>query len=225
MSKILLLHGAIGSKQQLEPLKEILSKEYQVYTMSFVAHGERSETKQIFSIPLFAEDVLTFLEKNKIPKTHVFGYSMGGYVALYLAKYHPEKIDKITTLGTKFYWNSEIAMKESKMLDVDTILLKVPQFAKVLEKRHTGSDWKTVLEKTKGLLIQLGKQNTLKLSDYKGIEHSVNIVLAENDNMVTEEESKNVADQLVNGSFHILPNSSHPIEKVDLDKLLKYITF
>ncbi|CAF3356859.1 unnamed protein product, partial [Rotaria sp. Silwood2] len=37
-----------------------------------------------FSIELFADDVVTYLEKNNLENIDVFGYSMGGYVAFSL---------------------------------------------------------------------------------------------------------------------------------------------
>jgi hypothetical protein len=59
---------------------------------------------------------------------------MGGYVALYLASANENLLDKIANLGTKFDWNPETALKESKMLNVEQIEIKVPKFAEVLER-------------------------------------------------------------------------------------------
>lgn len=221
---ILLLHGAIGAKDQLEPLKEMLSANYKVYTMSFVGHGERDAVSAPFSMQLFAEDVIQFLDKNGIESISIFGYSMGGYVAMYLAKYYASRVKNIIILGSKFYWNEEIASKEIKMLNAEKIEEKIPNFAKVLATRHVGSDWKTVLDKTKTLLIALGENNTLKLEDYTTINHHVLVLLGDNDSMVTKEESEAVVNKLPNGRFSILLSSDHPIEKVDLNHLVNKIS-
>ena len=145
---LLLLHGAIGSKQQLQELADILEDKYIVHTISFSAHGGTHISEEPFSIELFAEEVLNYLQENNIAQTTVFGYSMGGYVALYLAKYYPQKINKVITLATKFYWDEEIAAREIKMLDADLIQKKLPAFAQQLQQRHAPQDWKIVLEKT-----------------------------------------------------------------------------
>src|SRR6218665_691823 len=166
MQHMLLLHGAIGAKDQLLPLAEKLSGPFTVHTLSFSGHGGEA-MPDAFSMQLFANDVLNYLEKNNIPKISIFGYSMGGYVALYLAKHHPEKVEKIFTLATKFLWTPEIAAKEIKMLDAEKIAEKIPAFAQILEKRHTPNNWKVVLQKTAAMMMEMGASNPLQLSDFE----------------------------------------------------------
>jgi len=221
--KILLLHGAIGAKDQLEPLKQLLKSKYTINTLSFVGHGDREKTNETFSIKLFSEDVVRFLDEHAIDKIKIFGYSMGGYVAMYLAKHHPERVYNIITLGTKFHWTPEIATKEMRMLNAEKIEEKIPKFASILKKRHSKNGWENVLNNTKNLLYKLGENNTLNLEDYSSIHIPIKILLGDKDQMVSKEESINLAEKLINGSFEILPNSDHPIEKVDLQKLITFL--
>ncbi|MDQ3046353.1 MAG: alpha/beta hydrolase [Bacteroidota bacterium] len=218
MKQILLLHGAIGAKDQLLPLTELLKSEYRVHTINFSGHGGES-MPEVFSIETFAKDVLNYLDANNIQQINVFGYSMGGYVALYLAKHHPERIQKIFTLATKFLWSPEIAEKETKMLQAEKIEAKVPAFAKVLETRHSPNDWKMVLQKTSTMMTSLGNKNSLSTKDYDQIEHEVLVALGDQDTMVTMEETQDVVSQLKNGSFLLMKDCPHPIEKVKLEKL------
>lgn len=60
MATILLLHGAIGSEEQLFPLREKLSNGNREVTMNFSGHGGR-EISHPFSIKHFVEEVLAFL--------------------------------------------------------------------------------------------------------------------------------------------------------------------
>src|SRR4029077_13449669 len=101
MQHLLVLHGAIGAKDQLQPLAEKLRSHYIVHTLNFSGHGGET-IPATFSIEGFANDVLHYLKQNNIDKINIFGYSMGGYVALYLAKHYPEKVNKAATLATKF---------------------------------------------------------------------------------------------------------------------------
>lgn len=39
MKKLLLLHGALGSKNQFKSLKEILKSDFDVYDFNFEGHG------------------------------------------------------------------------------------------------------------------------------------------------------------------------------------------
>ena len=147
---------------------------------------------------------------------------MGGYVALYLAHRNPSILGNIITLGTKFEWSPEIAQKEVKMLDSKTIIEKVPKFAEALQKRH-GKDWELLLQKTAEMMLNLGNENALSLTDFTTIENKVLIGLADKDTMVSLEETTAVYKQLKNGAMYMLPNTKHPIETVDVGLLVKVI--
>jgi esterase/lipase len=222
MQHILLLHGAIGAKDQLTTLAEQLKPNYIVHTLNFSGHGGEPMPTH-FSIEIFANDVLNYLDKNNIDKIHIFGYSMGGYVALYLAKNQPTRINKVMTLATKFEWTKEIAEKEIKMLNPEKIKERLPEFAKTLEERNKPNDWILALKATAEMMIELGKNNTLQLSDFETIEHQTLISIGDKDSMVTLEETIAVYRKLKNANFVVLPNTQHPIEKVELERLSKEI--
>ena len=105
MSKtLLLLHGALGSESQLHPLKEMMNGGYDVHSFNFAGHGGKA-LPETFSIKSFAEETVLFCEANEIKSVSIFGYSMGGYVALYLAKHYPYLVESVITLGTKLRWD------------------------------------------------------------------------------------------------------------------------
>jgi len=222
MKNIILLHGAIGAKDQLEPIAvELKQQGYNVFTLSFNGHGQTPFAAN-FGIEQFALELEQFIKENNLQQPTVFGYSMGGYVALYLAHQQPSLLGNIITLGTKFEWSPDIAQKEVKMLDSKTIIEKVPKFAEALQKRH-GQDWELLLQKTAEMMIVLGNKNALNLNDFTTIENKVLIGLADKDNMVTLEETTTVYKQLKNGAMYMLPNTKHPIESVNVKLLLQVI--
>lgn len=219
MQNLLLLHGAIGAKDQLGELANLLSNNYTVHTIDFSGHGEKSAVDTIFSIENFATDVLDYMDKNSIGNTTVFGYSMGGYVAMWIAKYHPRRINRIVTLATKFEWDQTIAAKETKMLNATVIEEKVPAFARQLSQRHGAGKWKTVLEKTVDMLIRMGNKNPLSLEDYKNISTPCLLLLGDKDKMVSVEETLAVQKALPHAEYRLLLNTPHPIEQVNMETL------
>jgi pimeloyl-ACP methyl ester carboxylesterase len=219
MQAILLLHGAIGAADQLSGLEEELTDSFAVHRLNFSGHGGSAVVDDGFSIPHFASDVIAFLDKKGIDSIHIFGYSMGGYVAMYLAKHHPQKIKKIITLATKFTWDEIIAAQEIKMLNTAKIEEKLPGFAATLQKRHAPNNWKTVLGKTAAMLIEMGKDNPLKAGDYSSIQHPVLLMLGDRDKMVTLDETMEVYKNLPHAQLAILPNTGHPIEMVNQTRL------
>ncbi|WP_046757702.1 alpha/beta fold hydrolase [Kordia jejudonensis] len=219
---LLLLHGALGSKLQLQPLQEMLSKDFNVYTLNFEGHGGRT-SDEAFAMERFAANVIEKLEMLGISQTHIFGYSMGGYVALTLAKKQPELVGKIVTLGTKFNWSLESAQQEVKMLNPEKIEEKVPAFAKRLAELHQPNDWKEVMRKTAEMMLTLANGKKLTNDDLHQIPHNVLIGIGALDKMVTIEESENVTSQLPNGTLKIIADVKHPIETVNADVLTQLI--
>jgi pimeloyl-ACP methyl ester carboxylesterase len=219
MQPILLLHGAIGAADQLSRLEEELSVSFSVYRLNFGGHGGSSFSTEPFSIKLFAAEVIAFLDKEGIPSINIFGYSMGGYVAMYLAKYYPERVNKIITLATKFKWDETIAANETKMLNAEKIEAKLPDFASALQKRHAPNDWKDVLEKTAVMLVEMGNDNPLKIEDYPVIQHPVLLMLGDRDKMVTLDETVEVYKTLPWSQLAVLPDTAHPIEMIDQARL------
>jgi pimeloyl-ACP methyl ester carboxylesterase len=217
MAYYILLHGALGVSSQLLPLKAQLENTgHIVYTLNFSGHGGQPFSEMGFGIEIFAEELLHFLNSQKIERVNIFGYSMGGYVALWLAHQHPERFQKIITLGTKFDWSPESAAKEVKMLDPEKLQEKVPAFAETLKQRHLPNDWKILLQKTAEMMLALGNKPLLTDEVLKQIKIPTMICQGEIDKMADINYTKQVAGYLPHAEFKMLANTPHPIEKVEL---------
>lgn len=224
MNPIVILHGALGSASQLDPVTSSLEQNgYTVFSFNFSGHGGKPFQSE-FGIEQFAEDVLLELNNRALTKVRIFGYSMGGYVALWLAKNHPHRVEKIITLGAKFDWSVESALKETKKLNAEKILEKVPAFARILEHRHTPNDWKLLLQKTSDMMLKLGERPLLTKEILNKIPQPTLISLGDQDDMADRNYSQQVATFLPAGKFQLLENTPHPIEKVDLKKLIELIS-
>lgn len=223
MYPILCLHGALGAKSQLQSLAAQLRPPYATHLLDFSGHGEVSSPQPPFSIPLFANQVLAYLEETGLSRVHIFGYSMGGYVAMYLARHYPEKVSHIITLGTKYNWNEATAAKEVKLLDPALIQEKVPAYAAVLKERHGPDNWQAVLHATSRLMLDLGKAPSLLSADYAMITAPCMLMMGDKDTMVSFQETIEVFKTLPDGRFSVLPSTPHALEKVDIPLLCTLI--
>lgn len=226
MQKLLLLHGAIGTMDQLFQLQHELRPHFEVYCFNFPGHGG-VKMPDSFSIPAFAEATVDFIQQHQLSDVSVFGYSMGGYVAMYTEHQYPGTFKKIATLGTKYKWTEEIAAKETKMLLPDIIEQKVPAFAAQLANKHGADQWKEVLHKTAALLSNLGVTPLLNSDILKKIDCPSLLMLGEKDTMVTLEETIATVNDLPNSTLSILPATPHPIEQVNTsllaEKLIRFL--
>lgn len=216
MQTILLLHGALGSAGQLTPLAEALGNTYDVHRLNFSGHGGNAMPERPFDMEMFAEDVLRYMETHGLERAAVFGYSMGGYVGMYLAKRYPEKISRLITLATKFHWDEATAVKEIKMLDPEQTAAKVPAFAEALQARHAPNDWKGLMLGTADMIRRLGENNALRPEDYPLITTPCLLLLGDRDKMITLEETVQTYQLLPDARMGILPATGHPVEKLNL---------
>ncbi len=219
---LLLLHGALGNRDQFLNISSQLSEHFQVWSMNFSGHnGEPFDSN--FSLELFVEDVKFFLEHNKIPIVRIFGYSMGGYVALKFASQNPDKVSGIITLGTKLNWTPEFAKAEVLKLDAELIELKVPKLAAILVNRYSANLWKKVVQQTASFLYTLGQGKGFKDDDLQRIECPVLICRGSEDVMVEQNECLRVVQKLANGQYNNIENGHHLYERYDAPILINLL--
>lgn len=218
MKEILLLHGALGSKEQFADLEIALGGTFKTHSINFSGHGRRPSHHHAFTIQNFAHEVLDWMNEHYIKQIDVFGYSMGGYVALWLARFYPDRIGKIYTLGTKLKWNEAEAEREIRHLNPEKVVEKVPAFAQALADRHGEHEWKSVMAKTALMMKDLAKHH-LSDQDFVSIPHSVTLGLGSLDVMVTLDETEYAARLLKHGTVKVFEGIQHPLEKMPVDTL------
>ncbi len=164
---------------------------------------------------LGAKDQLAELEKNLAGSflVHSLNFSGHGGSALNEEGFSIARFAK-----------QNIAANEIKMLNAEMIAEKLPAFAAALEKRHAPNNWKTILESTAAMLVKMGKDNPLKIDDYKNIRQQILMMLGDRDKMVTLDETLEVYRVLPAAQLAVLPNTAHPIEVVDKARLAYEIT-
>ncbi len=223
MRNIVLLHGALGIAEDLDNLSEVLAKTgFNTHRFSFPGHGPAPYDGK-FDIGTFSIALKDYITTNKLNGCEVFGYSMGGYVALYLASTSPGFIGRIVTLGTKFNWNESSVEKEIKMLDPESIKQKVPAFASQLAHKH-GHDWPSLLLRTAELMRDISARQYLDKQTLKNIRIPVSVGIADKDQMVSLEETTGVFETLPDASLFVLPGSKHQLETVNNNLLAQTIS-
>lgn len=220
---LLLLHGALGAGTQFDTLKIPLKDAFEIHTLDFEGHGTSPLRDRPLRMAHYAENVLAYLDQNSIPAAGIFGHSMGGHVGMFLARFNPERISGVFTLGTKFNWTPEIAEKENKLLLPDKIMEKVPRFGQMLKERHVAAGWESLLEMQREMQLHVTKNNPLPDDDIRSISQNVRISIGDRDKMVTLEESIRIYRLLEKGELQVFPNTPHPLEKAPVQKLAEAI--
>lgn len=220
MKHLLLLHGALGHSSHFDPYLEVLSRHFTIHTLLFAGHGNTPIPEGGITMENNAQQIADYCATHQLDDVAIFGFSMGGYSALYYALQHPGVVNSILTLGTKFNWTEEGAAAESKMLNPDVITAKVPQYAQQLAEQHGADNWKLLLPALSGMMTRLGKQPLLQ-DNLAELDIPVQIMVGDKDNMVTVEESLATYRRLPKGKLAVLPDTKHPLDRIRPSLLLE----
>jgi pimeloyl-ACP methyl ester carboxylesterase len=92
---LVLLHGALMTIEGFDKLLPSLAKTRQVIAVEQQAHGRTADIDRPFGYEQMADDTAALLRQLGIEHADLFGYSMGGGIALQVAIRHPELVRKL----------------------------------------------------------------------------------------------------------------------------------
>ena len=101
---LLLLHGGLFNIDlQFGELLPRLAATRQVIAADFQGHGRTNDIDRLLTCADLASDVVGLLQHLDVPQADVFGFSVGGGVALHLAIRHPELVRKVIVSSVSFH--------------------------------------------------------------------------------------------------------------------------
>jgi pimeloyl-ACP methyl ester carboxylesterase len=100
---LLLLHGGLFDiDQQFGEVLPTLAATRQVIAADFQGHGRTNDIDRALTSAGLASDVVGLLEHLQVARADIFGFSVGGGVALHLAIRHPELVRKLIVSSASF---------------------------------------------------------------------------------------------------------------------------
>lgn len=214
MKTILLIHGALGAATQFDTLLPYLSPHYNCILLDLPLHGINKDIVTP-SIETYADYVIHCIEQNKHQSVSLFGYSMGGYIALLIAHRRPDLIEKVLTLATKFEWTHPSANKQLSMLNPTMMQEKIPSYTSYLNTLHHAIEWNEVVNNTYQIIEKLIAHPPIDHKLLSEIKIPCRLGVGDQDTMVTLQETMDAYKQLQLGSLYVLPSTPHPLEKVN----------
>ncbi len=219
---ILFIHGLGSSTLDWEHQISFFEKHYKTLSIDLRGHGQTLGSDGKYSISLFANDVVAFLNEQKV-KVHVVGISMGGLVAFQLAVDYPELVESMVIINSVV----ELPMDNPKVRKVIRLRKIVPRImgmkmmGKVIGKKvfpYPHQDDLRVLIATRWatntMKDYLKSVNALAGWTVKDrlheIEQAVLVLGAEND-YTTAAEKQEYTDLLPNASLSIIPDTGHAV--------------
>jgi pimeloyl-ACP methyl ester carboxylesterase len=97
---LLFVHGLAYDRVGWGPLPGLLAPDFQVITFDNRGVGESDVPEGPYSVAQMAADAIAVLDAAGIDRAHVFGASLGGFIAQELAISYPERVRKLVLAST-----------------------------------------------------------------------------------------------------------------------------
>ena len=124
---VVLLHGFLESSEIWDTFVSQLQADFSVLMVDLPGHGRSGVVDETHSMELMAECVLAITDQLGIDEFAVCGHSMGGYVSLQLASFHPEKVEGIVLFHSHAAPDDEQA-KENRRRTINIVTLNRSNF-------------------------------------------------------------------------------------------------
>ena len=213
-----LLHGANGSAEAIKPLAQALQPHAAKLVLpNLLGHGGRRLVHGL-SIPAMATDLLEQLDRSGIGRAAFVGYSLGGYLGLYLARHHPDRVAALCTIATKYVLDDAALDHFLLLADADRIAARNPPRPAQLTREHHPQDWRQVLQQNREMFAGLRGQALLPEEALQSMRVPALVVSGTGDQLVSRAESERLG-QLLSCDVLLFPGPAHPIDAVPLHGL------
>jgi pimeloyl-ACP methyl ester carboxylesterase len=207
---LLLLHGGLFDiDQQWGELLPSLAANRRVIAADFQGHGRTNDIDRPLGTAALVSDVVGLLQHLDVPKVDVFGFSVGGAVALHLAIRNPELVRKAIISSVSYDRSGERAENADAIGE-----LKVEMIAGTpMEAAYLAKSPHPDLDHLQTLLTKLGGYDRgtdgWSEDDIRGIAAPTLITVGDNDGVKLEHAVRfaQLRGGDVNGDFVGLPAS------------------
>jgi 3-oxoadipate enol-lactonase len=97
---LVLVHGLAYDRAGWGPLPRLLAERFRVVLVDNRGVGESDAPPGPYTVQEMAADVVAVLDDAGIERTHLFGVSLGGYIAQELTLTRPERVDRLVLCST-----------------------------------------------------------------------------------------------------------------------------
>lgn len=193
---IILLHGNSETHKIFDILIDKLKDNYKIYAIDSRCHGKSEKTEKI-SYDLMAKDIIEFIKKLKINKPILYGFSDGGIIGLLIAIKEPKLLSKLIVSGANLNPNG--------MSRFMLIISKIGYFI------------------TRNKLFRLMIQEpNITIKDLQKIDIPTYVLAGEKD-VIKEEHTKLIAENIKNGTLEIISKENHSSYIVHSEKIYNII--
>lgn len=208
---VLFLHGAGGSTRlDTAPLMRRMESSFHVVGLDLSGHGETSlPSNDELSMDRFVEDVHVALDALEWTSTHLFGFSLGGAVALQFAATHPDRVERLGLFAPNAVWDRALAEKLNARLHLESLRSRFPKRARRLEREHQHPE--RLFSALRAFVTELPSTNERIAETLATVSSPTLVAGVDEDPLFGRSAVEAVHRQLQHGRLAILPGSRHSL--------------
>jgi methylmalonyl-CoA epimerase len=216
---LLVLHGAAGcTRSETAPLMRRLESAFHVVGLDLSGHGTSAfPPDQDFSLDLFAEDAWAAMDALDLPSAHVFGFSLGGGVALQLAHRHPDRVNRLALLQTNVQWTEAQVNRMQERLDLDAMDEHASPRADRIRTRHEQPA--RLLQQLRAFVETLPDTSETLSTILPDLAAPTLVGGVDQDSLFGPDTPRALHRTLPNARLAILPGEHHRLSKIPLPVL------
>jgi len=216
---LVLLHGAFGVVEGWGGVLPTLAQMHQVILVELQGHGRTGDIDRPLSFVQMADDVAALLHQLKLGPTDVFGYSMGGRVALALAIRHPDLVRKLAILGTTAGATRDTYEPETyrQLMSITPETFNFPQVKDpYISVAPDPSQWPVLVSK---IVEASGSSQSFLTQDLQSIQAPTLIMQGDHEG-VRPEHAVEMYRNIPHAQLAIFPNGDHFLLFMSPEKVL-----
>lgn len=213
---LLMLHGAAGSaRTELGPLTQRLKMHFHVLAVDFTGHGASSALPDTpFTADLFADNARAALDHFGYDTANVFGFSMGGNMAMQFARLHPQRVRRVAVHGANVTWNGALVNAMLKRLDPEALPSAV-----VARLSRVHANWKSLFADMRAFVKTLPERTPDMLSGVAALDTTVLVSAVDQDDLFPLTVPLTLHSRLPDARLAILPGEHHALPRAPLSRL------
>ncbi|HEY0446848.1 MAG TPA: alpha/beta hydrolase [Allosphingosinicella sp.] len=219
---LVILHGVSGSSGEMAPFVRALRGRFTLEVPNLLGHGGRP-VPDGYTLEEMAADLVRWLDAEAIGPAHFLGYSLGGYLALYLARHHPGRVLSIAGVVVKHVFDAESVAHITYLADPERLARPGnPRKAELIQV-HGEENWIRVTNNTAALVQGFGRRTPMSEEDLGAIGQPVLLLSGDADPLVPAAHSRRLAGLLPNARLGLFEGAAHPLKNVPMAKAARAI--
>lgn len=200
---VILLHGGRASSASWgNQVPALVSSHHQVILIDSRGHGRSTLGEKRLSYELMATDVLAVMDRLKLKRADIVGWSDGGILGLIIAMQQPDRLDKVYAFGANMDTTSVGAPLPSPVLP-----LIGPRLKASYETLADPADFERLTTAVRSMQKTEPNYSDAQLAAIRGPK--VAIVGAEHDEILRPAYFAHLAATIPGAQLIMLPNVSH----------------